>query len=199
MSKLIFRILLRYGLWNYVWYQILENYPYHSAPTGARNSSLGHPNMAAASHGKHIYKAISSLLHVSNGWYLQDLIILCVSLSGPQNLLCKRRNMAKRGGNISARDARISTPVPLLDARNLFQGCPKLLNDARISPTSTRIDAGISRKNTLVVVSFEHCVYPEIVNSVFGCHSKQLLNHAYVSVLISYKGMLIFQSGTIWQ
>ena len=106
---------------------------HHSTPTGARNSSLGHPNMAAASHGKHIHTAISSLLHVSNGWYLQGLIILCVSLSGPQNLLCKRWNMAKRGGNISARDARISTrgcpKLPHLKK----PGCPKLKIDARNS------------------------------------------------------------------
>ena len=39
----------------------------HSAPTGARNSSLGHPNMAETSLGKNFPKVISSLLHVFNG------------------------------------------------------------------------------------------------------------------------------------
>ena len=45
----------------------------HSAPTGARNSSLGHPNMAEASLGKNSPNVILSLLHVFNGWY-QELI-----------------------------------------------------------------------------------------------------------------------------
>ena len=39
----------------------------HSAPTGARNSSLGHPNMAEASLGKNFPKMIPSLLRVFNG------------------------------------------------------------------------------------------------------------------------------------
>ena len=41
--------------------------PSHSAPTGARNSSLGHPNMAEASLGKNFPKVIPSLLHVFSG------------------------------------------------------------------------------------------------------------------------------------
>ena len=38
----------------------------HGEPTGARNSSLGHPNMAEASLGKNFPKVIPSLLHVFN-------------------------------------------------------------------------------------------------------------------------------------
>ena len=56
----------------------------HSAPTGAWNSSLGHPNMAEASLGKNFPKMISSLLCVLSGWYLQGLVIWCISLSRPQ-------------------------------------------------------------------------------------------------------------------
>ena len=67
------------------WYVFLL---YHSAPTGARNSSLGHPNMAEASLGKNFPKVIPSLLHIFSGWYLQGLVIWCVSLSRPQNFLC---------------------------------------------------------------------------------------------------------------
>ena len=87
----------------------------HSAPTGARNSSLGHPNMAEASLGKNFPKVIPSFLHVFNGWYLQGLVIWCVSLSRPQNYWGKQRHLARRGCDISSRDARIST-----------RGCPKL-------------------------------------------------------------------------
>ena len=61
-------------------------YEYHGAPTGARNSSLGHPNMAEASLGKNFPKVLPSLLHVFNGWYLRGLVIWCVSLSRPQNV-----------------------------------------------------------------------------------------------------------------
>ena len=86
----------------------------HSAPTGARNSSLGHPNMAEASLGKNFPKVIPSLLHVFNGWYLPSLVIWRVSLSRPQIFWGKRRHLARRG-DISSRDARIST-----------RGCPKL-------------------------------------------------------------------------
>ena len=85
--------------------------PMHSAPTGARNSSLGHPNMAEASLGKNFPKVISSLLLVFSGWYLQRLVSWCVSLSRPQNIWCKRRQIARRRGDISPRDARISTSV----------------------------------------------------------------------------------------
>ena len=120
----------------------------HSAPTGARNSSLGHPNMAEASLGKNFPKMIPSLLRVFNGSYLQGLVIWCVSLSRPQNFLCKRRHIARRGGDISSRDARISTFVQLLDALNSFQGCPRLTKDARISPTSSPIDARVSKENS---------------------------------------------------
>ena len=69
---------------------------YHSAPTGARNSSLGHPNMAEASLGKNFPKVIPSLLHVFNGWYLQSLVIWCVSLSRLQKFWGKRRHLARR-------------------------------------------------------------------------------------------------------
>ena len=119
----------------------------HSAPTGARNSSLGHPNMAEASLGKNFPKMIPSLLRVFNGWYLQGLVIWCVSLSRPQNFWWKRRHIARRGCDISSRDARISTFVQLLDALNSFQGCPRLIKDARISPTSSLIDAKVSKEN----------------------------------------------------
>ena len=63
----------------------------HGAPTGTRNSSLGHPNMAEASLGKNFPKVIPSLLHVFNGWYLQSLVIWCVSLSRLQNVCGKQR------------------------------------------------------------------------------------------------------------
>ena len=79
----------------------------HGAPTGARNSSLGYPNMAEAALGKNFPKAIPSLLHVFNGWYLQGLDIWCVSLSRPQNFWGKQRHLARRGCDISSRDARI--------------------------------------------------------------------------------------------
>ena len=49
------------------WVADLENpggTSHHSVPTGARNSSLGHPNMAEASPGKNFPKVIPSLLHV---------------------------------------------------------------------------------------------------------------------------------------
>ena len=121
---------------------------YHSAPTGARNSSLGHPNMAEASLGKNVPKMISSLLRVFSGWYLQGLVIWCVSLSRPQNFWWKRRHIARRGGDISSRNARISTFVQLLDALNSFQGCPRLMKDARISPTCSPIDARVSKENS---------------------------------------------------
>ena len=93
---------------------LLANFPCwqtHSAPTGARNSSLRHPNMAEASLGKNFPKVISPLLHVFSGWYLQRLVSWCVSLSRPQNIWCKRRLIARRRGDISPRDARISTSV----------------------------------------------------------------------------------------
>ena len=80
-------------------------------PTGARNSSLGHPNMAQASLNKNFPKVIPSLLHVFSGWYLQRLVIWCVSLSRPQNIWCKRRHITRRRGDVSSRDARISTFV----------------------------------------------------------------------------------------
>ena len=104
----------------------------HGAPTGARNSSLGHPNMSEASLGKNLPKVIPSLLHVFNGWYLQGLVIWCVSLSRPQNFWGKQRHLAWRGCDISSRDARISTRgCPKL--RRLDKpGCPKLRKDARI-------------------------------------------------------------------
>ena len=124
------------------------SYVYHSAPTGARNSSLGHPNMPEALLGKNFPKIIPSLLRVFNGWYLQGLVIWCVSLSRPQNFRWKRRHIARRGGDISSRDARISTFVQLLDALNSFQGCPRLIKDARISPTSSPIDARQSKENS---------------------------------------------------
>ena len=127
---------------------LIDSPQYHSAPTGARNSSLGHPNMAEASLGKNFPKMIPSLLRVFNGSYLQGLVIWCVSLSRPQNFLCKRRHIARRGGDISSRDARISTFVQLLDALNSFQGCPRLTKDARISPTSSPIDARVSKENS---------------------------------------------------
>ena len=105
---------------------------YHSASTGARNSSLGHPNMAEASLGKNFPKMISLLLRVFCGWYLQGLFIWCVSLSRPQNFWWKRRHIARRGGDISSRDARISTNgCPNLPRLNKL-GCPKLRKDARI-------------------------------------------------------------------
>ena len=104
----------------------------HSAPTGARNSSLGHPNMAEASLGKNFPKVIPSLLHVFNAWYLQSLVIWCVSLSRPQIFLGKRRHLARRGDDISSRDARISTRgCPKLQRLDK-PGCPKLRKDARI-------------------------------------------------------------------
>ena len=56
----------------------------HGAPTGAPNSSLGYPNMAAAALGKNFPKAIPSLLHVFNGWYLQGLDIWCYLCPGPR-------------------------------------------------------------------------------------------------------------------
>ena len=105
---------------------------FHGAPTGARNSSLGHPNMAEASLGKNFPNVIPSLLHVFNGWYLQGWVIWCVSLSSPQNFWCDRRHIARRGGDISSRDDRISTRgcpnLPRLDK----PGCPRLRKDARI-------------------------------------------------------------------
>ena len=45
--------------------------------------------MAESSLGKNFPKMIPSLLRVFNGWYLQGLVIWCVSLSRPQNLLVK--------------------------------------------------------------------------------------------------------------
>ena len=111
------------------WYVFLL---YHSAPTGARNSSLGHPNMAEASLGKNFPKVIPSLLHIFSGWYLQGLVIWCVSLSRPQNFLCKRRHIARPGDYISLGNARISTGgCPNLPRLNK-PGCPKLRQDARI-------------------------------------------------------------------
>ena len=106
--------------------------PKHGAPTGARNSSLGHPNMAEALLGKNFPKVIPSLLHVFNEWYLQGLVIWCISLSRPQNFLGKQWHLARRGCDISSRDARISTRgCPKL--RRLDKpGCPKLRKDARI-------------------------------------------------------------------
>ena len=130
------------------WPQPIRLLHLHSAPTGARNSSLGHPNMAEASLGKNFPKMILSLLRVFNGSYLQGLVIWCLSLSRPQNFLCKRRHIARRGGDISSRDARISTFVQLLGALNSFQGCPRLTKDARISPTSAPIDARVSKENS---------------------------------------------------
>ena len=104
----------------------------HSAPTGARNSSLGHPNMAEASLGKNFPNVIPSLLHIFSGWYLQGLVIWCVSLSRPQNVLCKRRHIARPGDYISLGDAWISTNgCPNLPRLNK-PGCPKLRQDARI-------------------------------------------------------------------
>ena len=104
----------------------------HSAPTGARNSSLAHPNMAEVSLGQSFPNVIPSLLHVFNWWCLQGLVIWCVSLSRPQNLGCKRRHIARRGGYISSRDARISTRGwPNLPHLNKT-GCPRLRKDARI-------------------------------------------------------------------
>ena len=108
-----------YQIWNEVMAWISKyNYKWviltrlnHGAPTGARNSSLGHPNMAQASLGKNFPKVIPSLLHVFNGWYLQRLVIWCVSLSRPHNIWCKRRHITRRRGDISSRDARISTFV----------------------------------------------------------------------------------------
>ena len=90
-----------------------RHFPYwvQSAATGARNSSLGHPNMAEALLGKNFPKVIPSLLHIFNGWYLQHLVIWCVSLSRPQNIWCKRPHITRRRGDISSRDARISTFV----------------------------------------------------------------------------------------
>ena len=58
-------IITKYCIYHYI----------HSAPTGARNSSLGHPNMAEASLGKNFPNVIPSLLHVFSGWYLQGLVI----------------------------------------------------------------------------------------------------------------------------
>ena len=95
-------------------------------------SSLGHPNMAEASLGKNFPKVIPSLLHIFSGWYLQGLVIWCVSLSRPQNFLCKRRHIARPGDYISLGDARISTGgCPNLPRLNK-PGCPKLRQDARI-------------------------------------------------------------------
>ena len=106
--------------------------PKHSAPTGARNSSLGHPNMAEASLGKKFPKVIPSLLHIFSGWYLQGLVIWCVSLSRPQIFLCKRRHISRPGDYILLGDARISTSgCPNLPRLNK-PGCPKLRQDARI-------------------------------------------------------------------
>ena len=88
--------------------------------------------MAEASLGKNFPKMIPSLIHVFNGSYLQVLVIRCVSLSRPQNLGWKRRHIARRGGHISLRDARISTHgCPNLSRFNK-SGCPKLRKDARI-------------------------------------------------------------------
>ena len=110
----------------------LQGFSLHSVPTGARNSSLGHPNMAEASLGKNFPKVIPSLLNVFNWWYLQSLVIWCVSLSRPQNFWGKRRHLARRGGDISSMDARISTcGCPKLQ-RLEKPGCPKLRKDARI-------------------------------------------------------------------
>ena len=116
-----------------LWYQLnFTHLQEHSAPTGARNSSLGHPNMTEASLGKNIPKVIPSLLHVFSGWYLQGLVKWCVSLSRPQNVWSKLRHIARRGGDISLRDARISTSgCPNLPRLNKL-GCPKLRKDARI-------------------------------------------------------------------
>ena len=104
----------------------------HGAPTGARNSSLGHPNVVEASLGKNFPKAIPSLLHVFNGWYLQGLVIWCVSLSRPQNFWGKQRLLARRGCDISSRDARISTRGCPKLRRLDKSGCPRLRKDARI-------------------------------------------------------------------
>ena len=104
----------------------------HSAPTSARNSSLGHPSMAEASLGKNFPKVILLLLHDFSGWYLQGLVKWCVYLSRPRNVWCKLRHVARRGGDISSRDARISTSgCPNLPCLNKL-GCPKLRKDARI-------------------------------------------------------------------
>ena len=136
--------------------------------------------MAEASLGKNFPKVIPSLVHVFSGRYLQGLVIWCVSLSRPHNCLCKRRHIARRGGDILSRDARISTFVQLLDAQNSFQGCPRLMKDARISPTSSCIDAGYQRKIPRRV-SFKKCAYPERVVVSYGCHSQRLLNACHGS------------------
>ena len=157
----------------------------HGAPTGARNSSLGHPNMAQASLGKNFPKVIPSLLHVFNGWYLQRLVIWCVSLSRPQNIWCKRRHITRWRGDISSRDARISTFVQLLDTLISFQGCPKLEKDARISPTSSRIDARVSKENSQSGIILK-CVYPERAVVFCGCHFQRLLTASYGHALWVY-------------
>ena len=81
---------------------------------------------AEASLGKNFPKVIPSLLHVFSGWCLQGLVIWCVSLSKPQNIWCKHRHIARRGGDISLGDARISNSgCPNLPRLNI-PGCPKL-------------------------------------------------------------------------
>ena len=161
-------------------HDVIMSFGSHSAPTGARNSSLGHPNMAEASLGKNFPKMIPSLLRVFNGWYLQGLVIWCVSLSRPQIFWWKRRHIARRGGDISSRDARISTLVQLLDALNSFQGCPRLIKDARISPASSPIDARVSKENYPSDI-IQKYVYPERVVVFYGCHSQRVLSACHGS------------------
>ena len=104
----------------------------HGAPTGVWNSSLGHPNMAEATVSKNFPTVIPPLLHIFSGWFLQGLLIWCVSLSRPQNCWCKRWHITRRGGDVSSKDAQISTRgCPNLQHLDK-PGCPRLRKDARI-------------------------------------------------------------------
>ena len=103
----------------------------HGAPTGTRNSNLGHPNLAEAPLGKNFSVWLrrcytSSMSDTCRVWSFDEY--LC---PGHRLFWCKRRHIARLGGDIWSRDARISTRgcpnLPRLEK----PGCSKLRKDAR--------------------------------------------------------------------